>query len=148
MYKELAEEKAEKEAREKERQPKERDFDKEQADRIAEVRKTEESGRIRQCNEGKWEFSFDEHVRGGGVGGGGGGGLNPPQATAQRRTAPDRNEPVLLRPDAIAILPPSSSAQPQPTVAARPTNLPHSSPRYDPATWCWTWACSATWTRA
>jgi len=67
MYKELAEEKAEKEAREKERQPKDRDFDKEQAERIEEVRRAEEDGKIRQCNEGKWTFSFDEYAKPGHV---------------------------------------------------------------------------------
>jgi len=60
MYRELAEEKAEKEAREKERAPKERDYDVEQHKAIERTRKLEEEGRVRQCNEGKWTFSFQE----------------------------------------------------------------------------------------
>lgn len=60
MYRELAEEKAEKEAREKERQPKERNYSQEQQSAVERIRQMEEEGRIRQCNEGKWEFSFDE----------------------------------------------------------------------------------------
>mmetsp|Transcript_54170 Transcript_54170/g.69612 ORF Transcript_54170/g.69612 Transcript_54170/m.69612 type:complete len:367 (-) Transcript_54170:202-1302(-) len=60
MYKEIAEEKAEKEAREKEREPKKRDYELEQLAAIERTRKNEEEGKIRQCNEGKWVFNFDE----------------------------------------------------------------------------------------
>jgi protein TilB len=60
MYRELAEQKKEKEDREKERQPKKRDYDKEHEDALAKVREREESGNIMQCNEGKIDFSFDE----------------------------------------------------------------------------------------
>lgn len=67
MYKEIAEEKAEKEAREREREPRKRDYEQEQKDAIERTRKLEEEGRIRQCNEGKWVFSFDETGKHGSV---------------------------------------------------------------------------------
>ena len=54
---------AEKEEREKERQPKTRDYAKEQAEAIERTRRREEEGNIRQCNEGKWAFAFDETGR-------------------------------------------------------------------------------------
>lgn len=60
MYEELAEEKAEKENRELRRQPRERDHAGEQRKKIERVREREEEGKIMQCNEGKWEFHFDE----------------------------------------------------------------------------------------
>ena len=63
MYREMAEEKAEKEKVEKERQPKERDYEKEQREAIEKVRRSEEEGRVKQTNEGKWEFRFDEMSR-------------------------------------------------------------------------------------
>mmetsp|Transcript_8831 Transcript_8831/g.25157 ORF Transcript_8831/g.25157 Transcript_8831/m.25157 type:complete len:484 (-) Transcript_8831:446-1897(-) len=63
MYREIAEEKAAKDAKEKERMPKERDYEKEQAEAIERTRRMEEEGRIRQCNEGKWGFSFDEETK-------------------------------------------------------------------------------------
>ena len=63
MYREMAEEKAEKERVEKERQPKERDYVKEQREAIERVRRVEEEGKIKQTNEGKWEFRFDEMTK-------------------------------------------------------------------------------------
>ena len=60
MYEEIAEEKAEKEARENRMKPRDRDHTQEQKDAIERTRKREEEGRILQCNEGKWEFHFDE----------------------------------------------------------------------------------------
>ena len=60
MYEELAEEKAEKENRELRRQPRERDHAGEQRKKVERVRQREEEGKILQCNEGKWEFHFDE----------------------------------------------------------------------------------------
>jgi len=67
MYRELAEEKAEKEAREQSRQPRQRDYEAEQAAAIAKVRAAEEEGKVRQCNDGKWAFSFDESCKRGSV---------------------------------------------------------------------------------
>lgn len=63
MYLELAEQKSEKEQRQKEMLPKERDYDKEQEEAVKMVRQKELEGKIRQCNEGKWEFQFDEESR-------------------------------------------------------------------------------------
>ena len=63
IYKEMAEQKAEKEAREKENQPQyrgEKDFEAEQKETISKARSREDRGEIRQCNEGKWPFVFDE----------------------------------------------------------------------------------------
>jgi protein TilB len=67
MYKEMAEEKREKEKREKENQPQykgEKDFDEDQKKSIAKAREREERGEIRQCNEGKWQFEFNEDEKG------------------------------------------------------------------------------------
>eukprot|EP00520_Triparma_pacifica_P009918 CAMPEP_0118644520 /NCGR_PEP_ID=MMETSP0785-20121206/6992_1 /TAXON_ID=91992 /ORGANISM="Bolidomonas pacifica, Strain CCMP 1866" /LENGTH=411 /DNA_ID=CAMNT_0006536303 /DNA_START=423 /DNA_END=1655 /DNA_ORIENTATION=+ len=66
IYKEMAEQKAEKEKREKENQPKyrgEKEFEAEQKEGIKKAREREERGEIRQCNEGKWKFSFDEETK-------------------------------------------------------------------------------------
>jgi len=63
MYRELAEQKAEKDEREKANQPKKRgeqEYDEEQQAAIAKQREREERGEIKQCNEGKWKFGFDE----------------------------------------------------------------------------------------
>eukprot|EP00514_Thraustochytrium_sp_LLF1b_P007192 CAMPEP_0184539728 /NCGR_PEP_ID=MMETSP0198_2-20121128/18281_1 /TAXON_ID=1112570 /ORGANISM="Thraustochytrium sp., Strain LLF1b" /LENGTH=425 /DNA_ID=CAMNT_0026933263 /DNA_START=28 /DNA_END=1305 /DNA_ORIENTATION=+ len=62
MYREMAEEKAEKEEREKERMPRERDYDKEHNEAVAEARSKQyfSDGRIRQCNEAGLEFSIEE----------------------------------------------------------------------------------------
>jgi len=67
MYKEMAEQKLEKEKREKENHPKwknEKDFEDDQKIAIDKAREREERGEIRQCNEGKWKFHFDEEKRG------------------------------------------------------------------------------------
>ena len=66
MYREIAEQKAEKEEREKANQPKkrgEKEFAEEQRQKILEQREREESGHVKQCNEGKWKFHFDEDER-------------------------------------------------------------------------------------
>ena len=66
IYKEMAEQKAEKEAREKENQPQyrgEKEFEAEQKASIEKARAREERGEIRQCNEGKWAFKFDEEIK-------------------------------------------------------------------------------------
>lgn len=62
MYREMAEEKAEKEQREKERLPKERDYNKEHEQAVSSARKKPffNDGRIRQCNEGGYNFRLDE----------------------------------------------------------------------------------------
>jgi protein TilB len=67
MYKEMAEQKMEKEKREKENQPNyrtEKDFAEEQKASIEKAREREERGEIRQCNEGKWKFNFSEEQKG------------------------------------------------------------------------------------
>mmetsp|Transcript_8642 Transcript_8642/g.26006 ORF Transcript_8642/g.26006 Transcript_8642/m.26006 type:complete len:464 (+) Transcript_8642:186-1577(+) len=63
MYEEIAEQKAEKEAREKERQPRERDHEAEQKEAVERAREREEQGKIQQCNQGKWEFHWDEESK-------------------------------------------------------------------------------------
>jgi len=65
MYLEMAQQKAEKEERQKEMAPRERDYDQEQVERVKEVREREleTTGKVRQCNEGKWEFCFDEESK-------------------------------------------------------------------------------------
>jgi protein TilB len=60
MYLEIAEQKEEKELREKERMPKERDAEKEHKEALEATRKREEEGNVRQVNEGKLDFRFDE----------------------------------------------------------------------------------------
>lgn len=63
IYKEIAQQKKEKADREKENQPRERDYEKEQADSIAALRKKEEESgerEIKQKNEGGWSFRWDE----------------------------------------------------------------------------------------
>ncbi|CAM9468839.1 unnamed protein product [Chrysoparadoxa australica] len=60
IYKEMAEQKQEQENRKKENMPKERNFEEEQAKAVARAREREAEGIIRQCNEGKWEFSWDD----------------------------------------------------------------------------------------
>jgi protein TilB len=60
MYLEIAEQKEEKEARERERMPKERDAEKEHEEALEAVRQREAEGNIRQINEGKLDFRFDE----------------------------------------------------------------------------------------
>lgn len=60
MAREAAERKAEQEARRKEREPAKRDYEKEHAEAVERVRKAEEEGRVRQLNEGRWQFSLDD----------------------------------------------------------------------------------------
>ncbi|GMH66874.1 hypothetical protein TrST_g7507 [Triparma strigata] len=70
IYREMAEQKAEKDAREKENQPKwrgEPEFLAEQKSSITKAREREEKGTVRQCNEGKWSFKFDESLHPGSV---------------------------------------------------------------------------------
>ena len=67
MYEEVAEQKAEKEAKQNHMKPKDRDFDKEQAKAVAKARAREEDGKIQQCNQGKWDFHWDEESKPGHV---------------------------------------------------------------------------------
>jgi len=62
MYREIAEQKAEKETREKERLPKERNYEREHAEAVQSARTKQffEDGRVRQCNEANLDFSFEE----------------------------------------------------------------------------------------
>lgn len=62
MYREVAEEKQEKEDREKEMRPKERDYEQEHQKAVSTERAyAEENGKnIRQCNHGGYEFTIDE----------------------------------------------------------------------------------------
>lgn len=67
MYREIAEQKRQKEEREKVNQPKERDYEKEQAEaketiRKVEEKKEEEEIALRQKNEGGWNFYWDEET--------------------------------------------------------------------------------------
>ncbi|KAJ8604881.1 hypothetical protein CTAYLR_010421 [Chrysophaeum taylorii] len=63
MYEEIAEQKKEEEARKAHMLPRERNAAREQQVAVAETRAAEESGEIRQCNQGKWEFHFDEATK-------------------------------------------------------------------------------------
>ncbi|CAN0521363.1 unnamed protein product, partial [Ectocarpus sp. 8 AP-2014] len=56
----MAEQKREKEERQKENLPKDRNFELEQAAAVERARKREAEGTIRQCNEAKLEFRFEE----------------------------------------------------------------------------------------
>jgi len=63
ISREMAEQKLEKEKNEKTNLPVqkgEKDFELEHQEAKEKARKKEENGKIRQCNEGKWTFSFDE----------------------------------------------------------------------------------------
>jgi len=60
MYKEMAEQKEEKEARQKAMEPKERDYEKEQREAVAKVRAAESDGVVKQCNEGRWDFVLED----------------------------------------------------------------------------------------
>lgn len=68
IYKELAQQKKEKEDREKANQPKERDYDKEHKESLTIIRAKEletPEGEIKQRNEAGWEFLWDEdHSKG------------------------------------------------------------------------------------
>lgn len=59
MYEEIAEQKREQEERRSHMQPKQRDAQKEQKDAV--LRERTAQGHIKQCNQGKWDFKFDEH---------------------------------------------------------------------------------------
>ena len=63
MYEEVAEQKAEKDHKQNAMKPKERDYEKEQAKAVAKAREREERGAIQQCNQGKWEFHWDEESK-------------------------------------------------------------------------------------
>lgn len=63
IYEELAEQKAEAEARKAHLQPRERDAQKEQRAAVTEARLCEQEGRIKQCNQGKWHFKFDDETK-------------------------------------------------------------------------------------
>lgn len=63
IYRELAEQKREKEERERENMPRERDYEQEHKEAIERTRRREEEGKVLQCNEGKWDFRFDEESK-------------------------------------------------------------------------------------
>jgi len=72
MYLEMAQQKKEKEDRQKEMMPRERNYDLEQEEAVEKIRGKEAQvyykdkdgiERIRQCNEGKWEFILDDTSR-------------------------------------------------------------------------------------
>ncbi|KAH8097795.1 hypothetical protein JL720_709 [Aureococcus anophagefferens] len=63
MYEEVAEQKAEKDHKQNAMKPRERDYEKEQAKAVAKARDREERGAIQQCNQGKWEFHWDEESK-------------------------------------------------------------------------------------
>ena len=72
MYLEMAQQKKEKEDRQKEMMPRERNYESEQQEAIEKIRDKEarvyykdKDGieRVRQCNEGKWEFTLDDTSR-------------------------------------------------------------------------------------
>eukprot|EP00611_Tribonema_gayanum_P005371 TRINITY_DN145_c2_g1_i2.p1 TRINITY_DN145_c2_g1~~TRINITY_DN145_c2_g1_i2.p1 ORF type:complete len:327 (+),score=76.18 TRINITY_DN145_c2_g1_i2:59-1039(+) len=60
IYRELAEQKREKDERQRENLPKERDFEQEHKAATEKARQRELEGVVRQCNEGKLDFFFDE----------------------------------------------------------------------------------------
>jgi protein TilB len=60
MYRELAEQKEAQEKSRRVNEPPDRNAAKEQAEAIERIRAREASGAIRQCNEGRWEFSLEE----------------------------------------------------------------------------------------
>lgn len=60
MYREMAEQKAEQEARKKHMEPRERDYNAEHVETVEKVRQREADGSVRQTNEGRWEFSVDD----------------------------------------------------------------------------------------
>eukprot|EP00953_Heterococcus_sp_UTEX-ZZ885_P010885 6325-Heterococcus_DN1.PRE.1 len=65
IYRELAEQKREKDERARSNMPRDRDYEQEHADSIDKARQRESDGVIRQCNEGKLDFSFDESTKSG-----------------------------------------------------------------------------------
>ncbi len=42
--------------------PKERDIESEQKEAVVRAREREKEGNIMQCNQGKWDFDFDEEA--------------------------------------------------------------------------------------
>eukprot|EP00752_Nemacystus_decipiens_P004237 g3870.t1 len=70
IYREMAEQKQEREDRQRENLPKDRNFELEQAAAVERARKREAESAIMQCNEGKLKFRFEETRAGGGDGGG------------------------------------------------------------------------------
>ncbi|CEG38279.1 Protein phosphatase 1, regulatory subunit, and related proteins [Plasmopara halstedii] len=64
MYREMAEQKKETEARRRENQPRERNMEREHNLMLQKVREQEESadGTVRQCNEGKWDFQLMDEI--------------------------------------------------------------------------------------
>ncbi|KAJ1447482.1 hypothetical protein M885DRAFT_451343 [Pelagophyceae sp. CCMP2097] len=67
MYEELAEQKQEAEDRKSHMQPRQRDDAKEQREAVERARMREEKGVVQQCNQGKWDFFFDEETKPGSV---------------------------------------------------------------------------------
>jgi protein TilB len=65
IYRELAQQKREKEERDNANKPRERNYEKEQKEAVEAIRakEEEESGVIKQKNEGNWEFLWDEDSR-------------------------------------------------------------------------------------
>eukprot|EP01084_Bolivina_argentea_P143150 251434_1 len=62
IYRQLAEEKKESEDRRRNMLPKERDIESEQKEAVVKAREREKEGNIMQCNQGKWDFDFDEEA--------------------------------------------------------------------------------------
>ena len=60
MYREMAEQKAEAEARKRVNEPRARDAESEHAAAVAAARGAEGAGGVRQTNEGRWEFSLED----------------------------------------------------------------------------------------
>ncbi len=60
MYREMAEQKAEAEAKKRVNEPRRRDAEAEHAAALAAARGAEGGGGVRQTNEGRWEFSLEE----------------------------------------------------------------------------------------
>jgi protein TilB len=60
MYREMAEQKEEQEARKRQNEPRKRDAAAEHAARAAAVRQAEAEGIIRQTNEGRWDFVLED----------------------------------------------------------------------------------------
>lgn len=60
MYRELAEQKAEQEKSRRGNEPQDRNYAREQAEAVERTRQREAEGQVRQCNEGRWEFSVED----------------------------------------------------------------------------------------
>lgn len=56
----MAEQKEEEEKKRRQNEPKERNYEKEQQEALEKARGLEKNGVIRQCNEGHWNFKFDD----------------------------------------------------------------------------------------